>query len=87
MPRKPDEYAVHMFLSSGHKAEVRFGNIKDFQQWYSSQLIPKHDSDDFITIPMKNTEGEYMVIRPSSVIAIRVEPIFFGSVERVEQNF
>ena len=36
---------------------------------------------------MKNTEGEYMVIRPSSVIAIRVEPIFFGSVERVEQNF
>jgi hypothetical protein len=85
MPRKPDEYAVYLFLTGGHKEEVRFTTIQDFQKWYTSQLVPKHDSDDFINVPIKNIQGEYMVIRPSSIIAIRVEPIFFGSVERVQE--
>jgi hypothetical protein len=85
MPRKPDEYAVYLFLAGGHTEEVRFSTIQDFQKWYTSQLVPKHDSDDFINVPIKNIQGEYMVIRPSSIIAIRVEPIFFGSVERVEE--
>jgi hypothetical protein len=84
MPRKADEYAIHLFLSSGHREEIRFTSIQDFQKWYSGELVPKSESNDFINIPIKNIQGEYMVIRPSCVMAIRVEPIFFGSVERAE---
>ncbi len=83
MPRKPDEYAVFLFLSSGHREEVRFAKIQEFQQWYSGDIVPKFDSDEFINVPIKNIQGEYMVVRPSSIMAIRVEPVFFGSVERV----
>lgn len=82
MPRKPDEYAVHIFLSSGHKEEVRFSNIQEFQKWYSNELVPKSDSQEFINVPIKNIQGEYMVLRPASVMAIRVEPVYLGSVER-----
>ncbi|MGB7440576.1 MAG: hypothetical protein WA919_05875 [Coleofasciculaceae cyanobacterium] len=82
MPRTPDEYAVHLFLSSGHREEVRFATIQEFQKWYSGELVPKSSSDDFISVPIKNIQGEYMVLRPSCVMAIRVEPIFAGSVER-----
>ncbi len=82
MPRKPDEYAVQIMLSSGHKEEVRFATIQEFQKWYSGELMPKATSTDFISVPIKNIQGEYMVVRPSSVNAIRVEPVFAGSVER-----
>ena len=82
MPRTPDEYAVHILLSGGHREEVRFTTIQDFQKWYSGELMPKATSHDFISVPMKNVKNEYMVVRPSSVNAIRVEPIFSGSVER-----
>ena len=82
MPRKPDEYAIHLLLSGGHREEVRFNTIQDFQKWYSGELVPKSGSNDFMTVPIKNIQGEYMVVRPSSVMAIRVEPVFLGSVER-----
>jgi hypothetical protein len=82
MPRQPDEYAVYFFLSGGHREEVRFSNVKEFQQWYTSELVPKSDSENFISVPIKNIQGEYMVLRPANVIAIRVEPVFLGSVER-----
>ncbi|MDJ0535672.1 MAG: hypothetical protein QNJ70_24825 [Xenococcaceae cyanobacterium MO_207.B15] len=82
MPRKPDEYAIHLFLSGGHKEEVRFSTVQEFQKWYSSDLIPKSDSQDFISVPIKNIQGEYMVVRPANIVAIRVEPIYLSSVER-----
>jgi hypothetical protein len=82
MPRKADEYAIHLFLKSGHREEVRFITIQEFQKWYSNDVVPKFDSEEFITVPIKNIQGEYMVVRPASIVAIRVEPIFFGSVER-----
>ncbi len=82
MPRKPDEYAIQLFLSGGHKEEVRFSTVQEFQKWYSSDLIPKSDSQDFISVPIKNIQGEYMVVRPANIVAIRVEPIYLGSVER-----
>ena len=82
MPRKPDENAVLLFLSSGHREEVRFAQIQEFQKWYSGEIVPNFDSEQFINVPIKNIQGEYMVIRPSSIMAIRVEPVFFGSVER-----
>lgn len=83
MSRKADEYAVHLLLSSGHREEVRFLTIQEFQKWYSNELVPKADSRDFINVPIRNIQGEYMVLRPASIIAIRVEPVFFGSVERI----
>jgi hypothetical protein len=83
MTRKADEYAIFILLNGGHREEVRFSSIQDFQKWYSGELVPKGDSDDFINVPIKNIQGEYMVVRPSSIVGIRVEPIFFGSVERL----
>jgi hypothetical protein len=82
MPRTPSEFLVHILIDGGHREEVRFTTIQDFQKWYSGELVPKAASDDFISVPIKNIQGEYMVIRPSRVIAIRVEPIFSSSVER-----
>lgn len=82
MPRTPSEYAVHLFLEGGHREEVRFPTIQEFQKWYSGELVPKSDSSEFITVPIKNIQGEYMVVRPSRVIAIRVEPYFSSSVDR-----
>lgn len=82
MPRTPSEYAVHIMLEGGHREEVRFSTIQDFQKWYSGELVPKSVSNDFINVPLKTTQGEYMVIRPSRVVALRVEPVFYGSVDR-----
>jgi hypothetical protein len=69
-------------MEGGHREEVRFANIQDFQNWYNSELMPKAGSNDFISVPIKNIQGEYMVVRPSRVLAIRVEPVFSSSVER-----
>ena len=82
MPRQADEYAVHFMIEGGHREEVRFEDIKDFQKWYSNTFIPKADEKGFINVPIKNLQGEFMVLRPASVHAIRVEPVFLGSVER-----
>ncbi len=82
MPRTPNEFAAYLFMEGGHREEVRFATIQDFQQWYSNELVPKSDSRDFINIPLKTIQGEYMVIRPSSIAAIRVEPVFSSSVDR-----
>lgn len=82
MPRTPSEFAVHLLMEGGHREEVRFATIQEFQKWYSGELVPKAGSNDFITVPIKNIQGEYMVARPSRIIAIRVEPLFSGSVDR-----
>jgi hypothetical protein len=80
--RTPSEYAVHLLIEGGHREEVRFQTIQEFQKWYSGELMPKAASNDFITVPIKNVQGEYMVLRPSKVLGIRVEPVFSSSVER-----
>ena len=82
MPRTPNEYVVHLLMEGGHREEVRFPNIQEFQKWYSGELMPKAASNDFISVPLRNIQGEYMVVRPSRIMAIRVEPIFSSSVER-----
>lgn len=82
MARKPDEYIVHILISNGHREEVHFATIQEFQKWYSGELIPKADSKDFINVPIKNIQGEYMVVRPANIVCLRVEPVFFGSVDR-----
>ena len=83
MPRTPDEIAVHIFLTGGQRECVKFPTLQDFQKWYSAVLVPKAESNDFINVPIKKIQGEYMVLRPSSVLAIRVEPIFgSGNMDR-----
>ncbi len=82
MPRTATEFAVYLLIEGGHREEVRFSTIQDFQKWYSNELVPKSTSEDFVTVPIKNIQGEYMVIRPSRILAIRVEPLFSSSVER-----
>jgi hypothetical protein len=69
-------------IEGGHREEIRFSNIQEFQKWYSSELVPKAASSEFISVPIKNVQGEYMVVRPSKILAIRVEPMFSSSVER-----
>ena len=80
--KTPDEYAVHLFLTGGHREEVRFNSIQEFQKWYSGEVVPKADSTAFISVPIKNVQGEYMVLRPAHVSAIRVEPVFNSSIDR-----
>ncbi|GAX34970.1 hypothetical protein [Nodularia sp. NIES-3585] len=82
MPRTPDEFAVHLLLEGGHREEVRFPTFQDFQKWYNSSLMPKFDSNELINVPIKNIQQEYLVVRPSRILAIRVEPVFSSSVER-----
>lgn len=82
MPRNPDEFAVHLLIDGGHRETVRFLTIQDFQKWYASEVMPKFDQDSFISVPMKLSQGEYMVVRPSRILAIRVEPIYSSSVDR-----
>lgn len=57
MPRTPNEYVVHLLIEGGHREEVRFTTIQDFQKWYSSEFLPKSTSDDFISVPIKNIQG------------------------------
>jgi len=82
MPRTASEFVVHLLIEGGHREEVRFPTIQDFQKWYSNEFIPKATSEDFVTVPIKNIQGEYMVVRPSRILAIRVEPVFSSSIDR-----
>ncbi|MEG3840462.1 hypothetical protein [Microcoleus sp. herbarium14] len=85
MPRTPSEYSVHLLLEGGHREEIRFATLQDFQLWYSKTLVPKQDSSEFLNVPIKNIQGEYMVVRPTSVLGIRVEPIFSSSIDRYDE--
>ncbi|MBF2098866.1 MAG: hypothetical protein IGQ88_10900 [Gloeomargaritaceae cyanobacterium C42_A2020_066] len=82
MPRVANEYAVYIMLEGGHREEVRFPTIQDFQKWYQNDLMSRLTSDEMVNVPIKNVQGEFLVIRPSKVVGIRVEPIFLSSLER-----
>jgi hypothetical protein len=82
MAKVANEYAVYLLLTGGHREEIRFATVQEFQKWYSSDLMPNSSSAELITVPIKNIQGEYMVIRPNSIQAIRVEPVFASSIDR-----
>jgi len=71
-------------IEGGHREEIRFATLQDFQQWYKT-LVPKQDSSEFVNVPIKNIQGEYMVIRPTAILGIRVEPIFSSSIDRYDE--
>ncbi|MCS5705926.1 MAG: hypothetical protein VKN17_01550 [Cyanobacteriota bacterium] len=79
MPRIPRRYAVHLHLSGGQTESVNFPTLEAFQQWYGGVLTAAA-SDTFVNVPIAELEGEYLVVRPSSVIGIRVEPQY-GSID------
>jgi hypothetical protein len=84
MAKTPSEYSVHLLIEGGHREEIRFATLQDFQQWYKT-LVPKQDSSEFVNVPIKNIQGEYMVIRPTAILGIRVEPIFSSSIDRYDE--
>lgn len=81
---EPSSYAVHLMIEGGHREEIRFKTMKEFQVWYQKGLIPNQASQDFLNVPLKMADGEYMVVRPSSIQAIRVEPVYTTSIDRDE---
>ena len=84
MARTPRRYAVHLHLSGGQSEIAHFKTLEAFQQWYGGGLTAGASSsaasDTFVNVPMGDLEGEYLVVRPSAVIGIRVEPLY-GSLD------
>ena len=65
-------------MSGGQSETVMFASLEAFQQWYGGVLTATSttSTDTFVNVPISDLEGEYLVLRPSAVIAIRVEPRF-----------
>lgn len=73
MTRQPRRYAIHLLLAGGHRELVHFATLEAFQQWYGS-VLNAGPAEAFVNVPINDLEGEYLVLRPSSVVGIRVEP-------------
>ncbi len=82
--RDPSSYAVHIMIDGGHRETVRFKTLQEFQVWYQKGVVPKQDSQEFLNVPLKMADKEYLVVRPASIQAIRVEPIYTTSIDRDE---
>jgi hypothetical protein len=79
MPRTPRRYAIHLLLSGGHRELVHFASLDAFQQWYAG-VLNASAPEAFVNVPISELEGEYLVLRAGSVIALRIEPLF-GSLD------
>jgi hypothetical protein len=75
MARQPRRYAVHLLLAGGHSEVVHFATLEAFQQWYRD-VLNSGAPETFVNVPIGDLDGEYLVVRPSGVIGIRVEPKF-----------
>ena len=62
-------------MSGGQTETVNFQTLEAFQQWYGGVLTASAQ-DTFVNVPIGDLEGEYLVVRPSGVIGIHVEPKF-----------
>jgi len=82
MARTPSRYAIHLLLTGGHHQTVHFPDLEAFQQWYGT-VLHAGPADAFINVPMTELPGEYLVVRPSAVQGIRVEPIY-GALDDAE---
>ena len=75
MARTPSRYAIHLLMAGGHTQRVHFESLDAFQQWYGT-VLNAGPADAFINVPINDLPGEYLVVRPSAVQGIRVEPVF-----------
>jgi len=73
MARQPRRYAIHLLLVGGQKELVHFASLDAFQKWYGG-VLNAGPADAFVNVPIGDLEGEYLVLRPSAVSAIRIEP-------------
>ena len=80
MPRTPRRYVVHLLLRGGHQQRVSFGRLEDFHRWYDEVLTPAA-GETFVNVPLSDLEGEYLVLRASGVLGLRVEPIYASLAE------
>jgi len=80
MPRVPSEFAMHIYLNGGHHQTIRMTNYKDINDIVQVVFMQPNVGNDYLNIPMQ-LEGEYMIVRPSCISAIHVEPIFGSSLE------
>ncbi len=62
-------------MSGGQTETVMFASLQAFQQWYGDVLTAS-SPDTFVNVPIGDLDGEYLVLRPAAVVAIRVEPRF-----------
>jgi hypothetical protein len=76
MSRVPRRYAIHLSLSGGHQEVVHFATLETFQQWYTETLHGSAAPDAFVNVPISELEGEYLLVRASALVGIRVEPIY-----------
>lgn len=77
MPMKPDEFSVHIMLDGGHREEVRVKGAKEITKLMNDIFMG--DAENFIRLP-KTMENEFLIVRPSRVCAVAVEPVFSSSV-------
>ena len=75
MSRVPRRFHIHLMLEGGHVQVVEFRTLEDFQKWYGGVLTTAAP-EAFVNVPLEDLELEYLVLRASRVIALRVEPIF-----------
>ena len=80
LPRPPDgPYPQPLrhpsVVGGGHTPVVHFPDLEVFQQWYGS-VLNAGPADAFINVPIQDLPGEYLVVRPSAVQGIRVEPVY-----------
>jgi len=75
MPRVPRRFQIHLMLEGGHEQMVEFRTLDDFQKWYGG-VLTSAAPDAFVNVPLGDLELEYLVVRASSVIGIRVEPLY-----------
>ncbi len=75
MPRTPRRYAVHLHLVGGQTERVFFPKLETFQEWYQG-VVNAETQGGFVNVPMKEMEGEYIVVRTQAVNGERVEPQF-----------
>ena len=76
MPRTPRRYAIHLILSGGQTEVVHFATLEAFQEWYAGVLHGGSTPDAFVNVPISGLEGEYLLIRASALVGLRVEPIY-----------
>ncbi|WP_017324620.1 hypothetical protein [Synechococcus sp. PCC 7336] len=78
MPRKPDEFNVHILLDGGHREEIRVKGPKEVTK-LMNDIFMGSPGEDFIRLP-KELENEFLIVRPSRVSGVAVEALFNSSI-------
>ncbi len=75
---KPDEFSIHILLDGGHREEVRVKGAKEMNK-IVNELFRDASGEDLINLP-RTMDNEFLIVRPSRVCGVVVEPVFSSSV-------